>query len=283
MYHVFEVDAPATESIAANIGFKEMRTSTFDTKEGKSMKLHRIPVYAKNPKTRTVQDAILRLPQQMISAAYGESTAAKIRAVIDVVQNSEAVEQCFNELADATLPTLQKVAMATNRKFSNSDIDGLRVRTCGDGGSCKLFVDVYRHGNGSRVMSRFYRDTEDMPDVDFTQLFSSADADAQLMKRRKVGDAPDDGRSISITPFKCELLLHIESVLICPASLKFVMSVREGVVPPDVGIQYSVLRKGKTWGPKVCSEPNDETNIEEDCVHPCSSPQPSPVEAESIE
>lgn len=279
MLHFFDVTNGGDDSLARNIGFKEMRTSTFDTKEGKQMKLHRIPVYARHPKTRNMQDALLRLPQQLVSAAYGEGSAAKVRAAIEITQESEAVERVFAELAEATLPTLQKVAMATNRKIGTADLDGLRVRSCGDGGACKLYVDVYRYGSGSRLASRFYRDTEEMTDVPVAQLFSSSDSEERGPKRRRFDGEKEDGTVISITPFRCELLLHIESVLICPSSLKFVMSVREGVVPSDVGIQYSMLRCGKVWGPRAgaaaIEEPVDPADAEE--AQRPESPEPTVV------
>lgn len=248
MLHVFDTSCESGWSLAEHIGFKDMKTTTFDTKEGKQMKLNRIPIYAKHPKTKNIQDALIRIPQQLISAAYGDQKSAKVRVAVDIVQNIDEIEKCFSDLAEATLPTLQKVAMALNRKFSSQDLEGLKVKLCGDSGACKIFVDIYRYGAGGRPASRFYRDTEDMSDVPVSQLFSSVEGEQRKRRRTDGGEAQEDSSVISITPFKAELLIHVESVLICASSVRFVLSVREGVVPSDVGIQYSLLRQGKVWG-----------------------------------
>ena len=274
MYY-FEVNPAAPEDrLAKHLAFKEMRQFSVDTPDGKSMKFNRIPIYARNPKTRNQQDALLRLPQQLISAAYGDVNGSKIRAGVDIVQQSDEVDRCFAELAEATLPILQKVGPAINRKLSASDIDGLRLKACGESGAFKLYVDIHRHGFGGRRASRFYNDTDDMTDVSFAQLFCNSDGEPAPKRRRAGGDGrDDDGSMISITPFKCEILLNIESVLIGPQSLRFVMSIVEGVVPSDVGIQYSLLRQGKIWGPKQQPhEPAEEIVAVPETTEPAAAP-----------
>ena len=102
-------------------------------------------------------------------------------------------------------------------------------------------------------------------------------ANCALLRERQSGAGgdgrDDDGSMISITPFKCEILLNIESVLIGPQSLRFVMSIVEGVVPSDVGIQYSLLRQGKIWGPKQQPhEPAEEIVAVPETTEPAAAP-----------
>jgi hypothetical protein len=281
--HFFDVLAAPEASIAKHVSFKDMKNFTVDTKEGKSMKFYRIPIYARHPQTNSIQDALLRLPQQQVSAAYGDAGASKVRVAVDIVQNGTEVEQTFSALADATLPMLQKVAMATNRKFTANDLDGLRVKTYGEsGGACKLYVDVHRFGTGARRATRFYRDTEDMSDVPISQLFAtnndSGDSAGSAGFGRKRGrDEGGDGSVLSITPFKAELLINIESVLIGPSSLRFVMTVVEGLVPSDVGLQYSMLRPGKVWGATAPTPAALETApsvVDDEVVSDTTEPQP---------